>query len=69
MDTNLVRSRHKFSPFTRSERRNRRDEVYKLHFEQGMPAIRIAELMKVDRNIINNDLKVLYNKGCLTFKN
>ena len=28
-----------------------------------MPAIRIAEIMKVDRNTINNDLKTLYRKG------
>ena len=38
-------------------------EVYKLHFENGIPAIRIAEMMKVDRNTINNDLKILYNKA------
>jgi hypothetical protein len=38
-------------------------EVYKLHFEHGMPATRIAELMKVDRNTINNDLKILYSKA------
>jgi len=28
-----------------------------------MPATRIALLMKVDRNTINNDLKILYNKA------
>ena len=60
---NLVKPRHKNSPFTRIQRKERRDEVYKLHFEHGMPATRIAELMKVDRNTINNDLKILYNKA------
>src|SRR5215207_2590996 len=60
---NLVRPRHKFAPFTRAERKERRDEVYRLHFEHGMPAIRIADMMKVDRNTINNDLKILYNKA------
>ena len=59
---NLVKPRHKNSPYTRVQRNERRDEVYKLHFEYGMPAIRIAELMKVDRNTINNDLKIIYNK-------
>jgi len=62
---NLVRHgqnyKHKFAPFTRSQRRKRRMEVYKLHFERGMPATRIAQMMKVDRNTINNDLKILYN--------
>src|SRR6266540_1392081 len=38
-------------------------EVYKLHFEHGIPATRIAELMKVDRNTINNDLKILYREA------
>lgn len=63
----LVRHRqnhkHKFAPFTRSQRRKRRMEVYRLHFEKGVPAIRIADMMNVDRNTINNDLKILYNKA------
>ena len=67
LNLNLVRPRQncrqKFAPFTRSQRRKRRIEVYKLHFEHGMPAIRIAELMKVDRNTINNDLKILYREA------
>lgn len=64
---NLVRHRqnhkHKFAPFTRSQRRKRRMEVYRLHFEKGIPAIRIADMMNVDRNTINNDLKILYSKA------
>jgi hypothetical protein len=64
---NLVRPRqnikHKFAPFTKSQRRKRRMEVYKLHFERGVPATRIADIMKVDRNTINNDLKILYHKA------
>ena len=60
---NLVKPRQKFSPYTKMQRKERRNEVYKLHFEHGMPATRIAELMKVDRNTINNDLKILYKKA------
>jgi hypothetical protein len=55
--------RRKFAPYTRSQRRKRRMEVYRLHFEKGIPAIRIAEMMNVDRNTINNDLRILYNKA------
>jgi predicted DNA-binding protein (UPF0251 family) len=63
-ESNLVKPRqNKYSPFTKIQRKERRDEVYRLHFENGMPATRIAELMKVDRNTINNDLKILYNKA------
>jgi len=64
---NLVRPRQnprqKFAPFTKSQRRKRRMEVYRLHFEKGIPAIRIAHLMKVDRNTVNNDLRILYSKA------
>jgi hypothetical protein len=63
MEPNLVRPRHKHSPFTKIQRKERRNEVYKLHFEHGIPATRIAVLMKVDRNTINNDLKILYKKA------
>jgi hypothetical protein len=67
INLNLVRhgqnSKKKFAPFTRSQRRKRRMEVYKLHFEHGVPATRIAEMMKVDRNTINNDLKILYREA------
>jgi hypothetical protein len=67
INLNLVRHgqnhKQKFAPFTRSQRRKRRMEVYKLHFEHGVPATRIAELMKVDRNTINNDLKILYREA------
>jgi Mn-dependent DtxR family transcriptional regulator len=67
INVNLVKhrqnSRHKFAPFTKSQRRKRRMEVYKLHFDHGVPATRIAEMMKVDRNTIKNDLKILYREA------
>jgi hypothetical protein len=67
INTNLVKHgqnhKQKFAPFTRSQRRKRRMEVYKLHFEHGVPATRIAQMMKVDRNTINNDLKILYHEA------
>ena len=59
----LVKHRHKFAPFTKAERKKRRTEVYKLHFENGMPATRIAQLKNVDRNTINKDLKFLYRQA------
>lgn len=59
----LVRPRQKFAPFTKAEKKKRRLEVYKLHFEHGMPATKISELMKVDMNTINNDLKFLYRQA------
>lgn len=49
-------------PYSRGQRRKRRQEVFKLHFEQGLPAIKIADLMKINRNTINDDIKRLYNE-------
>ena len=43
-------------------------EVYRLHFEKGIPAIRIADMMNVDRNTINNDLKILYQKALRNYE-
>jgi hypothetical protein len=59
----LVRPRQKFAPSTSTERKKRRMEVYKLHFEHGMPATKISDLMQVNRNTINNDLKFLYRQA------
>ena len=62
-NVNIVKHRQKKAPYTKIQRKERRDEVYRLHFDNGMPATRIALLMRVDRNTINNDLKILYNKA------
>jgi DNA-binding transcriptional regulator LsrR (DeoR family) len=60
---NIVKHRQKKAPYTKIQRKEGRDEVYRLHFDTGMSATRIAEMMKVDRNTINNDLKILYRKA------
>src|ERR1044071_8129687 len=59
---NIVKHRQKKAPYTKIQRKERRDEVYRPHFDTGMSATRIAEMMKVDRNTIN-DLKILYRKA------
>jgi len=51
----------KGGPYTKKEKEKRRDEVYRLHFEYGYPARKIADLMKVNRNTINGDLKYCYS--------
>ncbi len=54
----------------------RRDEVYRLHFELGYSARKISEMMKVNRNTINADVRFWYEtlgksfekneiKGCI----
>lgn len=51
---------HKRGPYTQSEKELRQDEVYRLHFEYGYSARKIADLMKISRNTINADIDFLY---------
>ena len=46
-------------PYTKDERTKRQNEVARLHFEYGYSAVKIAEMMKVNRNTINSDIKYL----------
>jgi len=50
------------APYSRKDRFTRRQEVYRLHFELGYAAVKIAELMKVNRNTINGDIRYWYSK-------
>ena len=48
-------------PYTKDERTKRQNEVARLHFEYGYSAVKIAEMMKVNRNTINSDIRYLYS--------
>jgi len=50
----------KGGPYSPKDRDARIDEVWRLHFEYGYSAIKISELMGVNRNTINSDIKQLY---------
>ncbi len=52
----------KGGPYTKQEQEKRRDEVFKLHFEYGYSATQISEMLKINRNTINNDISFLYSK-------
>ena len=53
---------HKRGPYTKQELENRRNEVYRYHFEYGYSARKIAELLKINRNTINGDITYWYSK-------
>ena len=44
-------------PYTKREQEERRLEVYRLHFEEKISAVEIADTLKVNRNTINEDIK------------
>ena len=49
-------------PYTKSDRQQRQDEVYRLHFEYGYSARQIADMMQISRNTINGDINLFYLK-------
>ena len=58
----IVEEIKKGGPYTKKEQEERRDEVFRLHFEHGYSALKISELMKINRNTINEDIKYLYSQ-------
>ncbi len=49
-------------PYSISDRHKRRNEVFRLHFEQGYSATKIADMMKVNRHTISSDIQYGYEK-------
>lgn len=39
----------------------RQNEVYRLHFKRGYSAVKISEMMKINRNTINKDITYWYS--------
>lgn len=52
----------KGGPYSKNDQQRRQTEVYRLHFDHGYSALKIAEMMKINRNTINSDIKQLYEK-------
>lgn len=44
-------------PYTKKQRDERRNKVFKLHFEQGKSAVAISKILEVNRNTINEDIQ------------
>ena len=48
--------------YSKNEKEKRQNEVFKLHFERGYSAVKISEMMKVNRNTINSDINYWYSR-------
>lgn len=46
----------KSGPYSKFDRKKRRGEVFKLHFEHGISAVEISQIMKVNRHTISKDI-------------
>lgn len=51
----------KGGPYSKDDQESRRNEVHRLHFEFGYSARKIADVMKINRNTINSDMKYWYD--------
>ena len=47
-------------PYTKKESEERKMQVYTMHFEEKKSALQIAELLDVNRNTVNDDIKFWY---------
>jgi len=54
--------------YTKKEQEERKIEVYHLHFEENKPATKIAELLNVNRNTINDDIHYWHQQLANEFK-
>ena len=52
----------KGGPYPTHVKKSRRDEVFKLHFDYGYSARKIAEMMKINRNTVNSDIMYWYSQ-------
>jgi len=52
----------KGGPYSKNEKHQRLNEVYRLHFEYGYSARQISDMMKISRNTINGDISYWYDK-------
>lgn len=49
-------------PYSKKQRLQLIDMVYRLHFEQGLPATRIAEILGTNRNTVSSYIQYLYQE-------
>ena len=59
---NSGRTNTKCGPQPSHQKKTRRDKVYKLHFEYGYSARKIAAMIKANRNTVNSDISFWYGQ-------
>ena len=60
----MPKSEKNGGPYPIQAKKTRRDEVFRLHFDYGYSARKIADMLKINRNTINSDI----TSGTLNFK-
>ena len=52
----------KGGPYTKKEQEERKIQVYHLHFEENKSAVKISDLLNVNRNTINEDIRYWHSQ-------
>ena len=52
----------KGGPYTKKQQDERRKKVHELFFEKQFSAVPITAILEVNRNAINNDIKLIYSQ-------
>ena len=58
----MKRTSKKGGPYSKNDKHKRMNEVYRLHFEYGYSARKIAEMMNVNRNTVNADIDYWFSQ-------
>ena len=58
----MPKSEKNGGPYPIQTRKTRRDEVFRLHFDYGYSARKIADILKINRNTINSDITHGYSQ-------
>lgn len=61
-DNKIFFENKKGGPYSKVEKFVRRQEVFRLHFEQGLPAFKIAQMLDVNRHTVENDIRFWFAK-------
>ena len=52
----------KGGPYTKEKQEKHKNQVYELHFEKGYSGRKIAKMLKINRNTINEYIQFLYTE-------
>jgi len=58
----MPKSEKNGGPYPVQTKKTRRDEVFRLHFDYGYSARKIADMLKINRNTINSDIAHWYSQ-------
>ena len=63
----IIPKSKKGGPYSKEQKESRRNEVYRLYFDYGYSARKIAEVMKIHRSTVNGDVDFWYNQVTKNF--